>query len=78
MDQDIIEDVLCDTKSHLDNVDDLEGEYALTIEDILDMDVDGLESDDEVSTKQFPRVAGERMVEPRPVLETANRLKSDF
>ena len=70
--------MLCDTEDLFDNMDDLEGEDASTVEDFLDVDVDGLASDDEVPTEQFSRLAGERMVEPRPVLETANRLKTDF
>ena len=44
MDQDVVEDALRDVEYLLNNLDDLEGEDAPTIEDILDMDVDGLES----------------------------------
>ena len=60
------------------NVDNLEGEDTPTVKDILDMDVDGLQSDDEVQTEQFSRLAGERTGEPQPVLETANQLKTNF
>ena len=60
-------------------MDDLEDEDVPTMEEVLDMDVDGLESDDdEVSEARFSWLAGEKTVEPRPVLETAKRLKTDF
>ena len=48
-------------------------------QDILDMDIDSLDSDDdEVSEGRFSQLAGERTVKPRSVLETAKRLKTDF
>ena len=59
-------------------MDELEGEDILTTKDILDMDVDKLDSDDDEATERFSRLAGERKVEPWPVLETANQLKTDF
>ena len=46
----------------LDNVDDL-GD-GLTAEEILDMDVNGMGSDDEVSEGRFLQLLGERTVEP--------------
>ena len=49
----------------LDNVDDLEDADVPTMEEVLDMDVFGLESDeDEVSEVWFSRLVGKRMVEP--------------
>ena len=59
-------------------MDDLRDGDGPMIEEILDMDVDGLECDDEVSEGRFSRLAGERTVEPQSVLETAKRLKANF
>ena len=78
MDQDVVEDAIHDAEYLLDNVDDLEGEDIRTTEDIPDMDVDELDSDDDMSRERFSRLAADRKIESQPVLETANRLKSDF
>ena len=48
MDHDVVEDMLHDAEYILDNIDNLEGEDIPTTEDILDMDVDELDSDDDV------------------------------
>ena len=58
-DKDIVEDVLCHAEYLLDNMDDIEGEDIPTTEDILDMDVDELDSDDDVSTERFSRLVAE-------------------
>ena len=70
-DQDVVEDTLCDAEYLLDIVDDLKGEDIPTTEDNLDKDVD-------VSTERFSRLAAEGKVDPRPVLKTANRVKTGF
>ena len=78
-DQDEAEDALLEAEYLLDNVDDLDDKDIPTVQNILDLDVDGLDSnDDEVSKGRFSQLAGERTVEPRPVLETIKHLKTDF
>ena len=59
MDQDVVEAVLRDAEYLLDNMDDLEREHILTTEDIIDMDVDELDSDDDVSTERLSHLATE-------------------
>ena len=70
--------MLLDIEYLMVNMDNLRDEDGPTVKEILDMDIDGLESDDEVSEGRFLLLAGERKVESRPVLETATRLKTDF
>ena len=77
--QDEAKDALLKAEHLLDNVDDLDDEDIPTVQDILNIDVDRLDFyDDEVSEGRFSRLAGERTVQSRLVLETAKRLKTDF
>ena len=56
----------------------LEGEDNHSVEDILDMEVDELDSDDDMSSGLHSCLELDRKAEPWPVLETANRVKEDF
>ena len=54
-DQDVVEYMLHDADYLLNNVDDLKGEDHGLAEDILNMDMDELDSDDDMSTsRDFP------------------------
>ena len=77
-DQSRVADVLVDVEYLLDNVDDLGDEDGPMVKEILDMDVDGLGSDEEVSEGQFSWLAGIRTVKSQPVLDTTKCLKKDF
>ena len=50
----------------------LAGEDNPSAEDLLDIEVDELDSDDDMSPGRYSRLESERRSEPRPVLETAN------
>ena len=49
-----------------------------SVEGILDMEVDEEDSCDDISPDRYFRLDLERKAEPRPVLETANRVKETF
>ena len=71
------EDELLD-KDLLGDEDNLGDEDGPTIDEILNMDVDRLGSDDDVSEEWFSHLAVERTVEPRPFLETTTHLKANL
>ena len=73
----ITEDELLD-EFLLGDEEDLGDEEGPTIEEILGMDVDRLESDDNMPEGRFLRLEAERSAESRPVLETATHLKADL
>ena len=62
----------------LGDEDDLGDEEGPSIEEIMEMDINGLGSDDDIEGGCFSRTEAERTFEDRPVLETATHLSADM